>query len=301
LKIVNGPTGLPAVLLLHMSLLQSTSIARVAGAAALLLLSLSGDLGQAAGNRPQAAPRASSTVGSQGPLPEHAKFTDAEISNGAGLFKENCAFCHGKDASGGETGPDLTRSKVVTGDKNAEAIGQVVRNGRPGTAMPPFSLPDSDIQALAAFIHLQQDKALSQTGTRMGVEEADLRTGNAAAGKQYFEGVGGCTKCHSAMGDLARVATRFTGLQLMEQMLYPRQAQEKVTVKTATGQTLEGTVEYRDEFTVGMRDAFGVYHSWPVSAITYYLDDPAEAHVTAMSKYSDEDMHDVLAYIQTLK
>jgi cytochrome c oxidase cbb3-type subunit III len=72
-------------------------------------------------------------------------------------------------------------------------------------------------------------------------------------------------------------------------------------VKTATGQTLEGTVEYRDEFTVGMRDSFGVYHSWPVSAITYHVDDPAEAHVTAMSKYSDEDMHDVLAYIQTLK
>jgi cytochrome c oxidase cbb3-type subunit III len=284
-----------------MSVLQSSSIARVAGAASLLLLSLSGALGQAARNRPQVATTAPSTVGSQGPPPEHAKFTDAQISNGAGLFTQICAFCHGKDASGGETGPDLTRSQVVTGDKNAETIGRVVRNGRPGTAMPPFSLPESDIQALAAFIHSQRSKTFSRTGTSKGVKEADLRTGNAAVGKQYFEGVGGCTNCHSATGDLARVATRFTGLQLMEQMLYPRQAKEKVTVKTATGQTLEGAVEYHDEFTIGMRDSFGVYHSWPVSAITYHVDDPAEAHVTAMSKYTDEDMHDVLAYIQTLK
>src|SRR5580698_2177492 len=57
--------------------------------------------------------RAPSTVGSQGPLPEHAKFTGAQIDAGGTLFLQNCAFCHGKDAGGGESGPDLTRSKLV--------------------------------------------------------------------------------------------------------------------------------------------------------------------------------------------
>ena len=106
--------------------------------------------------------------------------------------------------------------------------------------MPRFSLSDSDVLALVAFVHSQQDKAMSETGNRKGVDESDLKTGNAAAGKQYFEGAGGCVKCHSATGDLAGVATRFTGLRLEQQMLYPGNVKSKVTVKTSTGQNARG-------------------------------------------------------------
>ena len=240
------------------------------------------------------------TVGSQGPMPEHLKFTATQIDGGGSVFLQNCAFCHGKDAGGGESGPDLTRSKLVNSDKDGEAIGAIVRNGRPDKGMPKFNMADADILNLVAFIHSQQDKAMSQTGTRKGVDESDLKTGNAEAGKRYFEGVGGCTKCHSATS-LAGVATRFTGLQLEQQMLYPRNVKSKVTVKTRSGGSLAGTLEYEDEFTIGMQDAAGVYHSWPVNAITFQIARPLEAHVTAMSKYTDDDIHNVLAYIQTLK
>ena len=242
-----------------------------------------------------------STVGSQNYVAKHAPFTAAQVENGGNLFMQNCAFCHGKDAGGGETGPDLTRSKLVEGDKNGETIGAVVHNGRVEKGMPRFSLSDSDVLSLVAFVHSQQDKFMSQTGTRKGVEESDLHTGNAAAGKQYFEGAGGCVKCHSATGDLAGVATRFTGLKLEQQMLYPTDAKTKISVKTKTGQTLAGELIYQDEFTIGMRDSFGSYHSWPVGAITFQVDRPADAHVAAMSKYTDDDVHNVLAYIQTLK
>ena len=244
--------------------------------------------------------RAPSTVGSQGPLPEHAKFSAAQIEGGKGLFLQNCAFCHGKEAGGGESGPDLTRSKLVTGDKAGEAIADLIHNGRPEKGMPKFNLAEPDVLSLVAFIHAQQDAALSQTGTRKGVDESDLQTGNVAAGKRYFEGEGGCTKCHSAT-TLSGVATRLTGLRLEEQMLYPRDVKAKVTVKTATGQTLSGTLEYQDEFTIGMKDAAGQFHSWPTRAITFQIDNPVEAHVTALSKYTDEAIHDVFAYIQTLK
>ena len=234
-------------------------------------------------------------------MPVHAKFDNGQIENGGSLFLQNCAFCHGKDAGGGETGPDLTRSKLVEGDKNGEAIGAVVRNGRVEKGMPRFSLADADILSLVAFVHSQQDKAMAQTGNRKGVDESDLKTGNAAAGKQYFEGTGGCVKCHSATGDLAGVATRFNGLRLEMQMLYPSDAKSTVSVKTATGQTLTGPLLYEDEFTIGMRDSFGNYHSWPTSAITFHVDKAADAHVAAMAKYTDDDIHNVLAYIQTLK
>jgi cytochrome c oxidase cbb3-type subunit 3 len=246
-------------------------------------------------------PRVRQSVGSQGPLPEHAQFTAAQIEKGAGIFNENCAFCHGKDAGGGESGPDLTRSKMVSSDKDGEVIGRIVHDGIPDKGMPHFSLANDELLSLVAFIHSQQDKAMSQTGVRKGVEASDLMTGNAEAGKQYFEGKGGCVACHSATGDLKGIGSRYTGLRLEMQMLYPREAKPTITVKTRTGETLTGSVEYQDEFTIGMKDSLGQYHSWPVQAITYKIDDPAEAHVKAMSQYTDDDVHNLLAYMQSLK
>ena len=285
-----------------MNVLIKRSVSLSAIAITVLLSSLHASPAQnrsGAGAAGQARPPV--TVGSQGPLPEHAKFEPQQIEAGGGLFVQNCAFCHGKDAGGGESGPDLTRSKLVAGDKNGEAIGQVVRNGRLEKGMPRFSLSDVEILNLVAFVHSQQDKAMSQTGTSKGVEDSDLQTGDAAAGKRYFEGTGGCVQCHSATGDLAGVATRYTGLRLLEQMLYPRDVKATATVKTSTGQTYSGILEYQDEFRVGLKDSLGEYHSWPVSAITYKVSNPVEQHVSIMSKYTDSDMHNVLAYLQTLK
>lgn len=268
--------------------------------AAAVLLALPGVAAQNGTPTPVPA-RARQSVGSQGPLPVHTKFTATQIDAGGALFVQNCAFCHGKDAGGGESGPDLTRSRTVSSDKDGEAIGPVIRNGRPDKGMPRFSLTDAEILDLVAFVHSQQDKAMSQSGIRKGVEDSDLTTGDAAAGEAYFEGKGGCVSCHSATGDLKGVATRYTGLRLEMEMLYPKDAKAKVTVKTLTGETLTGTLEYQDEFTIGMKDALGTYHSWPVSAVSYKVEDPAEAHVTALSKYTDDDVHNVLAYMQTLK
>jgi cytochrome c oxidase cbb3-type subunit 3 len=284
-----------------MKVLFKTPLAALAITATAALPFLPSVAAQNAPPAPAIPARAQSTVGSQGALPEHTKFTAAQIDAGGGLFLQNCAFCHGKDASGGESGPDLTRSKIVSGDKNGEGIGAVIRNGRPEKGMPRFSLADNEVVSLVAFIHAQQDKAMSQTGVRKGVEDSDLLTGNAQAGKQYFEGTGGCVKCHSATGDLAGVAKKFTGLRLEQEMLYPRDAKTKVTVKTGTGQTLTGIETYKDEFVIGMTDSFGVYHSWPVTAVTYKEDSPVDAHVDAFSKYTDDDIHNLYAYIVTLK
>ncbi len=241
------------------------------------------------------------TVGSQGPLPVHEVFTPAAIESGGTLFLQNCAFCHGKDAGGGETGPDLTRSKLVRTDSKGELIGEVVKNGRLEKGMPRFNLPEGDVTSLVAFVHSQQDKALSQTGVRKGVDDSDLQTGDVNAGKAYFNGPGTCAKCHSATGDLAGVAARFQGLKLEEQMLYPRDAKSKVTVTTGDGKVLSGKLEYLDEFTVALVDADGIYHSWPVVQVRHKVDAPAKAHVELFDKYTDADIHNLMAYLQTLR
>jgi cytochrome c oxidase cbb3-type subunit 3 len=223
------------------------------------------------------------------------------VSTGNSLFQKDCAFCHGRDAGGGETGPDLTRSKLVAEDVKGDKIGPVVRNGRPDRGMPRFTVSDADVQALAAFIHAQKAKAESQKGGRRGVDPSDLQTGNVEEGKRYFNGAGGCSHCHSPTGDLAGIASRLQGLRLEQRMLYPRGADSKVTVQLPGGETITGKLSYLDEFTVGLTDGSGQYRSWPARAVKYTVDAPAQAHVELLGKYSDDDIHNLMAYLQSLK
>lgn len=225
----------------------------------------------------------------------------AVIESGQSLFLANCAFCHGRDASGGETGPDLTGSKLVASDVHGDKIGPVILNGRQDKGMPRFSLPQGDIDALVAFIHHEKTEAASRQGGRRKVDVSDLQTGDAAAGKAYFQGNGKCATCHSATGDLADIGKRFEGLRLEMRMLYPEKAESKVKVTTPSGETLAGTLAYRDEFTIGLRDAEGWYHSWPVSAVKFEIDSPVEAHAELLGKYTDADIHNLMAYLQTLR
>jgi cytochrome c oxidase cbb3-type subunit 3 len=240
------------------------------------------------------------TATTQAKAPAHKSYPPALVQSGTLLFQQNCSFCHGKDAGGGESGPDLTRSKLVTTDVNGNKIGAVVKNGRPDKGMPPFTLSDSQIASLVAFIHTRQNTAQTRQGGRKGVDVADLQTGNVEAGKQYFNGAGGCATCHSPTGDLAKVATRFEGLALEERMLYPKDAKSKVTV-TAAGQTIAGTLDYLDEFTVGLIDPSGVYRSFRIRDVQYKVDSPVDAHVELFTKYTDDDIHNLMAYIQTLR
>ena len=171
----------------------------------------------------------------------------------------------------------------------------------PTTKMPAFNFSSQEIRSLVAFIHEREAAAAAHPGGRRGVAVADLQTGNVEAGKQYFDGAGGCEKCHSPQGDLAGIASRFEGLQLEERMLYPEGAKSKVTVTLASGETISGTLAYHDEFTVALRDGAGTYHSWPTSRVKYTVDSPVDAHVELFSKYTDDDIHNLMAYLQTLR
>lgn len=237
--------------------------------------------------------------------PPSKSYPAALVEKGAALFRQDCSFCHGRDAGGGESGPDLTRSKLVASDVDGDKIGAVVRNGRPDKGMPAFDRSDDQIASLVAFIHTQRKNALAGgrrgAGGRKGVDPEDLQTGNAEAGKRYFEGAGGCAKCHSPIGDLAGIASRYKGLQLEQQMLYPKDPKSKVEVTLASGQKISGILEYLDEFTVGLVDSSGWYRSWRIRDVQYKVDAPVEAHVDLFSKYTDDDVHNLMAYLQTLR
>lgn len=250
---------------------------------------------------PAQAPKTRPASGAkQNPTARPKRYPPVLLEQGSALFKKDCSFCHGRDAAGGEHGPDLTRSRLVTQDVDGNKIGPVVRNGRPEKGMPRFARSDEQIAGLVAFLHTLQSKSLGRNGGRRGVDPADLQTGNAEAGKQYFNGAGGCAGCHSPTGDLASIASRYKGLDLEKRMLYPTHAKSRVTVTLASGQTIEGTQEYLDEFTVGLIDSTGTYRSWRTRDVHYEVDAPANAHVDLFSKYTDDDIHNLMAYLQTL-
>lgn len=223
-----------------------------------------------------------------------------ELEEGKELFVEKCGFCHGPDATGGESGPDLTRSALVAGDSAGDRIAPLVREGRAAAGMPAFTVSEHEMTALVSFIH-NQKTMLEKRGDRRGVENEDLQTGNADAGKRYFNGAGKCATCHSPTGDLAGLATRLKGLKLEEKMLNPGSGSAKVTVTTKNGATFSGRLTYRDEFTIALTDAAGWYRSWPADAVKFAIEAPAQAHVELLSKYTDEDIHDLMAYLQTLQ
>jgi cytochrome c oxidase cbb3-type subunit 3 len=258
---------------------------------------------------------AGAVLAASSPPIQQASATTAAPSGGQAIFAAQCAFCHGRDATGGAGGPDLTDSALVAKDVGGDLIATVVRGGRPEKGMPPFALSDPDLKAVVTYIHDRKKAVDDNPGRRRKVSVEDISTGNADAGKRYFEGAGGCTKCHSATKDLAGVASRYRGLALMQRMLYPtpqnavapaegekpKPNPAKVTVTLPSGQTLTGSLAHQDEFTIALRDASGWYHSWPTRNLKFTIDDPLTAHADQLPKYTDDNIHNLVAYLQTLK
>jgi cytochrome c oxidase cbb3-type subunit 3 len=193
----------------------------------------------------------------------------------------------------------------MRGDK----ISAVIRTGRPEKGMPAFTLNDTDSAAIVAFIHDAKSKAESAAGGRRSVDTGDLQTGNAQAGKQYFNGAGGCIKCHSLNGSFATVGSRFQGLALLQRMLYPRGGRgprtelllPRVTITTANGQKVSGGLAYKDEFAITLIDSDGWNRSWPAATVKIEGEDPLTAHAEQLARYTDEDIHNVFAFLGTLK
>lgn len=227
----------------------------------------------------------------------------AAAERGRALFKQNCAACHADDATGGR-GPDLIRSSLVRHDKGGDLIGPVVTGGRADKGMPPFPLADSQVADLVAFVQAQI--TLFDLHTRFGPYPNDipaerLATGTVEAGKAYFEGPGGCTKCHSVTGDLAGIAKKYNPPDLEVRFLYPSGSPTTAVVTLPSGKKFEGTLLLNDGFYVAINGKDGWYHSWPRSAVKVEVTDPLAAHAELLQKYTDADMHNLFTYLVTLK
>ena len=231
------------------------------------------------------------------------------VQRGKTAFISTCGFCHGASARGGESGPDLTRSVVVLHDSNGDQIGPVIHGGRTAKGMPAFSsMPPTQVADIAAYLKFQYQSAAN----RASYQIQNINTGNAEAGKTYFNGPGRCNTCHSATGDMAGIANRYTADGLQSRFLYPRSSESglskgvpsKVTVTLGSGQSVSGTLAHLDDFNVALIDATGAYRSWPLGDndnTKVAVEDPLAAHLALLKTYTNAEMHNLLAYLETLK
>lgn len=239
------------------------------------------------------------------------RLDQAAVERGRKIFVPTCGFCHGNDARG-KSGPDLVRSALVLHDNKGDTIGPVIRNGRPDRGMPAFpSLSPEQIADISTFLHSRA----ADVSNRFGYKIGDIVTGDPQKGSVFFNGEGHCDTCHSPTGDLAHVATKYDAVELQRRMLYPAPnlldvflgkavkppAPTKVTVHLPSGEQVSGTLDHIDEFAVTMHDSSGWYRSFSRENVTVDLQDPRAAHAALLPKYTDDDMHNVLAYLETLK
>jgi mono/diheme cytochrome c family protein len=239
------------------------------------------------------------------------------VERGQAALVAKCGFCHGSNARGGAGGSDLTRSPIVQEDEGGKQLGAFLKVGRPEKNMPKFDLPDQEVADMAAFLHA----TIEAVSNRRDYKILDIVVGDPKAGAAYFAGAGGCTACHSATGNLAGVGAKYDPVALQQRMLLPRGGggwgpgrrgfsphleanAVKATVTPADGEPVTGALVKLTDFDVTIYDAGSAQlRSWVrtdgVPAVT--LDDPLQEHVDHLRKWTDRDMHNMTAYLVSLK
>jgi mono/diheme cytochrome c family protein len=244
--------------------------------------------------------------------PQDRQIIDPQAAKrGEAIYTSDCGSCHGPHARGTPKGPDLVRSTVVLHDHYGNTIDPYLLHSHPEPGGVSIrSLKQNQIQDLSHFLHQQVEDTL-RSGPYTKV--LNVLTGNAQAGAAYFNGGGGCATCHSATGDLAGIASRYDASMLQQRLLFPRTVAigrgpmtplkpVTITVTPENGESVSGTLTYIDDFNVALRDAAGNYRSWRrTPQLRIERNDPYAAHQALLDRITDTDIHNLVAYLETLK
>lgn len=239
------------------------------------------------------------------------------IARGKAVYGVNCAACHGGDLRGGDQGgPSLLRSLVALSDQHGESIAPIVRGARQDKGMPGFNLNDSDVTAISEYIHSVLSMVGSQARPPGATDPSTLNVlvGSTSAGETYFKSK--CASCHSVSGDLKGIASKYPDARMLQNTWVSGGGgggrggrgggvtkPTPVTVTLANGQKLQGTLIRKDDFIVTLTLADGTRKSIARDGDVPKVEvqDPDEAHKKFVPTLDDKEMHDVTAYLATVK
>jgi cytochrome c oxidase cbb3-type subunit 3 len=246
----------------------------------------------------------------------------AQVERGKALYGINCTGCHGADLRGGDIGgPNLLRSQLALADKEGELIVPIIQGSRQSAGMPAIPVSPEDAKAVAAYVRSVMG-TIGRQGMPPGVGKAPetILVGDAKAGQAYFDAK--CAKCHSSEGDLKGIATRISDPKALQNTwvsgggggrrggrggaaapgaIDPRAV--TATIKLPSGETVEGRVARIDDFLIAVRMSDDTIREFTRRGDVpkVELHDPMKAHRDLLATYTDKDMHDLTAYLVTLK
>jgi cytochrome c oxidase cbb3-type subunit III len=243
-------------------------------------------------------------------------------AEGKKLWALECTSCHGANARGSDNGPNLVRSVLVLRDRFGSTLGPFLKRGhKMQSGRSSTELSDDQVLMLAHFLRDRVNVTLRGSSE---FEVQNILTGDAKAGETYFNGEGKCGTCHSPAGDLRGFGGKYEPVDIQQRFLFPRNAMPAggggrgrgraggaapspatamtVTVTPKDGQPVSGVLMQLDDFTVSLKDASGWYRTFartPDLKVT--KTDPLAAHRALLETLTDKNMHDVVAYLETLK
>lgn len=248
-----------------------------------------------------------------GPTDQH-QVDDAAADRGRVVWAAECIDCHGTYARGSNGGPNLIQSRLVLRDRYGDEIGPFLSKGHPTqSGAPSTGFTEAQIEDLSHFIHQRVFDTLRGSPI---FEVQDVLTGDPEAGAEYFNGDGGCNQCHSPTGDLADIGAKYNPATLQTRFLFPRPGRFRrrfrrggakpkpatVTVTQPSGETISGVLVHLDDFNVSLRDPSGEYRSWKrTPQLQVEKNDPYAAHAQLLHRITDTNMHDIVAYLETLR
>ena len=175
------------------------------------------------------------------------------IAGGGALFRAQCATCHGADARGISSidAPDLTMMWAER-QHSAEEVFGIIRDGVPGSIMPPHGLNETELWMVVAYL---QSVAVS------GV--IGLPSGNSDNGARLF--AENCSECHRANlngGSLGPNLTNITRRRSLDSLVSSvrepsdliRRGYKPLTVVTGSNERIQGVLKSEDAFSIQVLD-----------------------------------------------
>ena len=245
-------------------------------------------------------------------VPRSPAVDPAAHDRGRALWAIQCVGCHGTQARGSDTGPNIIRTKTVNFDRSSftpgSVLGPYLKAGHPtegGKPRPSFT--DEEIVSLAHFLRQKVNDTMRSSPL---FTVADILVGDAKAGEAYFNGAGGCATCHNAAirslaGIRARVAST---VDLQQRMLFPMRGRSAdnpnpimVTITPASGPPVSGALVEQSDFFVTLRQADGTIRAISTTGAKVVTNNPLQAHIDLLDRIGDKQVHDVVAYLENLK